>query len=115
MLGVFVGAGVWVGDVGTALVGEVIGTDDDGTVLGPAVGGALSLQPASTSTAAVANAAPGMIFIDAILTRPTQRFSQMALSYVPPECRARVAQMSCNCSTCSSLSASNTADRTVST
>ena len=58
----------------------VIGTVDEGTVLGPAVGGALSLHPARRSTATVVTAAPGKIFIDAILTRRCQRFSQLALS-----------------------------------
>ena len=38
----------------------------------------------------------------------SQRRSQTARSTVSPECRASVAQMSCSCSTCSSVSASKT-------
>src|SRR5688572_27146717 len=61
LLGVWLG--VWLGVVGVlggvsvegAVVG-VIGTDDEGIVLGPAVGGAESLQPASSSTTAAATA-----------------------------------------------------------
>ncbi len=84
-LGVGACVGVWVGAVGR-LVGS--GTDDDGTVLGPAVGGDwLSLQPATTSAVKATNATGRLMSA----TLPHGAVDRVA--GVPGQRRADVVQM----------------------